>query len=119
MQDRRQSPRKKTFFGGRVVFNYRQCTLDCVLKNWGPQGAKLVFLRTALLPDEFDLQVSRMKQSFRARVAWRHRDEVGVSFLDDSATANVVPLDHAVRLRKLESDKTRLQARVAQLSSAE
>lgn len=119
MQDRRQETRKKTFLGGRVVFNYRQSTMDCVLKNLGNNGAKLAFGVSALIPDEFDIQVARMERSFRARIAWRRRNEVGVAFLDDGATTNVVPLDQAIRLRKLEADKARLEARVAALSTAD
>jgi hypothetical protein len=119
MQDRRQNTRKKTYLGGRVVFDHRQSTMDCILKNLGPKGAKLVFAATAPIPDEFDIQVAHMERSFRARIAWRSHDEAGVAFLDQSATTNIVPLDHAIRIRKLEADKARLEARVAELSSAE
>lgn len=119
MQERRQSTRKKTFLGGRVVFDHRQSTMDCILKNLGPNGAKLVFGVMAPIPEEFDIQVAHMERWFRARVMWRGRNEAGVAFLDQNATTNIVPLDHAMRIRKLEADKARLKARVDQLGSGE
>lgn len=42
MLDRRLSARRKTCFGGRLVINERRSTLDCVLKNIGAHGAKLM-----------------------------------------------------------------------------
>jgi hypothetical protein len=119
MQDRRQSFRRKTFLGGRVVFNHRQATMDCVLKNIGGGGAKLIFTNTASVPDEFDVQVARLERTFRARVAWRRQEEVGISFVERRASSNVVPLDLAIKMRKLESENARLQRRVIQLSSSE
>jgi hypothetical protein len=119
MQDRRQSFRRKTFLGGRVVFNHRQATMDCVLKNVGGSGAKLVFNNTASVPDEFDVQVARMERTFRARVEWRRQDELGVSFVEHRASSNVVPLDLAIKMRKLESENARLQRRVTQLSTGD
>lgn len=119
MQDRRQSFRRKTYLGGRVVFNHRQATMDCVLKNMGGGGAKLIFTNTASVPDEFDIQVARMERTFRARVEWRGQDELGVSFVEHRASSNVVPLDLAIKMRKLESENARLQRRVTQLSSGD
>lgn len=119
MQDRRKNPRRKTYFGARVVYNHRQCTMDGVLKNFGVQGAKLVFQRPALIPDEFDLQVARMEKAYRARVAWRGPQEMGVTFLDEGTTTNVIPLDPAMRISRLEAIRARLEARVTQLSTAE
>ena len=118
--ERRKTTRRKTFLGGRVIFNYRQSSMDCVLRNIGEQGARLKFHHTAYVPDRFDVHVQRMDRTFQANVTWRRQDEVGVSFVDAAATAtNVVPFALAVRLQKLEADKARLQQRVVQLSTAE
>jgi hypothetical protein len=53
MQDRHQTQRKKTFFGARVVFNFRDSTVDCLVRNMGDRGAKLAFAYTIGLPDGF------------------------------------------------------------------
>lgn len=119
MNDRRKNTRRKTFLGGTVIFNHRQSSMDCILRNFGEQGARLTFHHTANVPDRFDIQVPRMERSFRAHVTWRLWCEVGVSFVDPSTATNVVPFDLAVRLHGLGADKVRLQQRVAQLSGAE
>ena len=119
MQDRRNSTRRKTFLGGKVVYNHRQSTMDCVLKNMADGGAKLVFSHLTLVPDEFDVQVDQMQRSFRARVVWRAKDELGITFVDNAAGSTVVPLDHAIRIRRLEADRAKLQRRVAELGGTE
>ena len=98
------------------MFNHRQSSMDCILRNLGERGARLTFAHAASLPDEFDLQVPRMERSFRARIVWRRRDELGVSFRDANSDGNVIPLDLAVRMRRLEADRARLQRRVSELS---
>lgn len=119
MTDRRASARRKTYLGGRVVFNHRQSTLDCRLRNMGESGAKLQFDHPAFVPDEFDVQVARLERVYRARVTWRSRSEIGISFGQPASAANVVPLDQAVRIRRLEADRAALQRRIAELSGAE
>lgn len=119
MQERRQHTRRKTFFGGRVVFAHRHATMDCVVKNMGDGGAKLVFHSPTILPEEFDVQVTRLARTFRGRVTWRGGHELGISFAEDDGSTKVVPLDYAVLIQKLKTEKAKLEQRVTQLSSCE
>jgi hypothetical protein len=119
MQERRLHARRKTFFGGRVVFAHRHATMDCVVKNMGERGAKLVFHAPTILPEEFDVQVVRLARAFRGRVIWRGGNELGISFAEEDGSAKVVPLDYAAVIRKLKAEKAKLEQRVTQLSSAE
>jgi hypothetical protein len=115
MIERRKNPRRMTFLGGRIVFNHRQSTMDCVVKNLGKGGAKAVFSHTSVVPDNIEIRITRMDRTFSARIAWRREDEVGLVFVADDA--NVIPLDLALKLRKLEADKVVLQRRVEVLTS--
>lgn len=119
MQERRLHARRKTFFGGRVVFAHRHATMDCVVKNMGERGAKLVFHAPTILPEEFDVQVVRLARAFRGRVMWRSGSELGISFAEEDGSAKVVPLDYAAIIRTLKAEKAKLEQRVTQLSSAE
>lgn len=119
MQDRRRTQRRKTYLGARVVFNHRQSTMDCLIRNMGDKGAKLVFTNAATLPDRFEVQVARLEKTLRARIAWRRQDELGITFLGSEESSNVIPLDAAMRLRNLQSENSHLQRRVAQLSVGE
>ena len=120
MQERRKAVRSKTYFGGVVAFNRRRSTLDCLVRNFSPNGAKLTFSNMAVqLPDKFDLLIERKERSFRARVAWQGADEIGVAFLPDAAGAEPIPLEWARRLRDCETEKAALRRRIDQLSTAD
>jgi hypothetical protein len=115
-QNRRRTERNKTYLGARIIFNHRSSTMDCLMRNMNAAGARLVLTNTASLPDEFDVQVPRLERTLQARAVWRRQNEMGVSFVSRETGSNIVPLDLAVRLRKLESEKTALQGRVVQLT---
>ena len=118
MQDRRQSDRRKTYFGGQVIFHRRQSTLDCIVRNLGDGGARLSFAKSPPLPDTFDVAVPSADITSAARVTWRNGAEVGISFEERGSVSKVVPLALARRLHALEKDNARLRERVQQLSGA-
>jgi hypothetical protein len=116
MQERREFKRGRTYLGGRLAFNKQYCTIDCLVRNMSQNGAKLVFESTALLPGEFDLLLPQKGETRRARVIWRRQDEAGVSFPQAAARQGVVSIETARRIKKLETDRAALQARVAELT---
>lgn len=116
MLERRQISRRKTFLGARIIFNHRQSTMDCLVKNMGECGAKAVFTGTSAVPDDVELHLARMGRVFSARVAWRSQDALGLIFVAAN-DATIIPFDLALRLRKLENDKALLQRRVEALTS--
>jgi hypothetical protein len=115
MQERRQYRRGRTYLGGRLAFNNQYCAIDCLVRNMSQNGAKLVFEGTVLLPGEFELNLPQKGESRRARVVWRQQSETGVSFLQ-AGGEEVIPLGIARRIRRLEADRTALQARLAELT---
>lgn len=117
MQERRKVARTRSYVGGRISFNQRCSTMDCLLRNVSTEGALLIVSHTAVLPDRFEVAVPRKERAYSARLVWRREDRAGVSFLGPEATGNVVPLDAALRIRRLEADNLALRRRVAQLSS--
>lgn len=48
--ERRRSVRNRTLIGGKVIFNQRQSTLDCTIRNLSEDGALLVFPDSIALP---------------------------------------------------------------------
>jgi hypothetical protein len=49
MIERRRSAR--VIYGGVVAYNGRQSTVDCMIRNFSPDGAKVEFHNPAVLPD--------------------------------------------------------------------
>ena len=116
MMERRQNARARVIYSGVIAYNDRSSTVDCVVRNFSEDGVKVEFHNTALLPDEIDLLIARKSRSFNAKIVWRGETEAGLAFR--SAKENhPIPLDWARRLRASESERRKLQGRIAQLLS--
>lgn len=77
--DNRQSQRRSTLKGGRIVFNAGRSTIDCRVRNLSSHGAKLQVTSVIGIPDTFDL-VLEGHARHPCRVAWRSLKELGVEF---------------------------------------
>jgi len=117
MLDRRQLHRSRVYYGGLVAFNGRNSTLDCVVRNFSPRGAKIEFENSAILPDRIDFEVVRKGLTCRARLVWRDHNAAGLAFSDEHEGDNVVTLDWARKLRTSERANRRLKSRLDQLLS--
>lgn len=115
MSERRRDQRLRTYLGGRITFNNRFSTMDCLVRNLSQNGARLVFAGPVLLPFEFDIQIKNKGESRTARVIWCSETHVGVSIVEPEL-AKVVSIETARRIRKLEAERDALRRRVAELS---
>lgn len=118
MNERRRAPRQRSLLGGRIAFNDRFSTFDCLVRNLSPEGAMLVFGSTVVLPNRFDLHIHKGDRSFRDRMVWRSETAVGVAF-DAPDPGNVVSLAGERRTRMLEAETAALRRRVEQLQGVE
>ena len=116
MEERRRSPRLRSFLGGQITFDRNSATMDCLVRNLSPEGARLAFSQTLAVPDTFSLFIRQRGQEARVRMGWRRADEIGVRFLAPEPAAAIIPLDAARRIRRLEAERAALQARIDQLT---
>jgi hypothetical protein len=65
----------------RVVLNGRSTAITCTATKVTENGAKLAFSMYTVVPDEFELQIPRLKQLVQARVIWRKGPAIGVRFI--------------------------------------
>src|SRR5215471_18676504 len=124
MTERRESARQKSFLKGRIYFNHRRSSVDCLVRDISDQGAKLKFSETVAIPEAFELYIPNRDETFRARVQWRTGEEVGIAFESDemlSPSPTLAPdasaADLAARVRRLESEVAALQRKVNELTS--
>ena len=75
--DNRQSQRRTTLKGGRIVFNAGRSTIDCKVRNLSSKGAKLQVVSVVGIPDTFDLMLEGHSRQ-PCRVSWRSLKELGV-----------------------------------------
>lgn len=116
MVERRQSARARVIYGGVITYNQRQSTVECVIRNFSEDGAKVEFDDPAALPDVVDLLIAKKNRAFTAKIAWRQINEAGLAF-DTVKQDAPIPLDWARRLRACESERRELQNRIAWLLS--
>jgi hypothetical protein len=116
MIERRQTARARVIYSGVIAYDERRSTMNCVIRNFSEDGVKVEFENTALLPDEIDLLIAKKSRSFNAKIVWRGETEAGLAFRPVGEN-RPVPLDWARRLRASESERRKLQSRIAQLMS--
>ena len=117
MSERRKLPRSRVYYGGVVVFNARNSTLVCVVRNFSPLGVRIEFEHPALIPDEVDFEIERKGLCRSARMIWRDRFAAGLVFMNAREAGGVIELAWARRLRASERANRQLQARLDQLES--
>jgi uncharacterized protein YceH (UPF0502 family) len=115
--ERRRSTRIRTFIGAKIIFNQRQSTLDCMVRNQSDDGALLVFPGSIALPELFELYFPLKRESRMARSRWRDGERIGVSFAAETKQDDApIQLDLVRRLRQLEQENAALKARIAALT---
>jgi hypothetical protein len=115
--ERRRAVRTRTLIGGKVIFNQRQSTLDCTVRNLSEDGALLVFPDSVALPELFELYFPLKRESRMVRSRWRDAERIGVSFAAAAKQDDApVPLDLMRRLRQLEQENATLKARIVELT---
>jgi len=119
MNERRTHLRQKSFLHGRIYFNNRRSSLDCLVRDYSDQGARLTVSDSVALPEVIELHVPHKDETHRAKVQWRTGYELGVAFSSDEAAPSIVPdaPDLAARVRRLETEMTALQRKVHELQN--
>jgi PilZ domain len=121
MTERRTAARKKSFLQGRIFFNNRRTSVDCLIRDFCEHGARLKFSGMTATPDVVELHIPNRDESYRARVQWRNADEMGVVFEAENGApplAPAAPADWSARIHKLEHDLGVLQRKFNELQSA-
>lgn len=113
MNERRSARRVKSFLSGSIYVSRKQGALACLIRDLSEKGARIVFSNTVTLPDMFDLYIPQRDQTLRAKVRWRHGDEIGIAFIVPDYAADGRLSDTAVMQRV-----AMLEAEIASLRSA-
>jgi|SRR5712671_195642 len=120
MTNRRTSTRQKALLQGRIYFNNRRMSVDCMIRDLSGEGARLRIPASVSVPDMSELYLPARDEYRRVKIQWRHADEVGVAFvLDNMASPALAPIapatDLATRVGRLESDVAALQRTIREM----
>jgi two-component system, OmpR family, response regulator len=77
----RGSARSRAVLRGRIVFNNRFSTMDCVVRDISPTGARLQLAGGEVLPPVFELSLPLRSRHHQAEIVWRRGKECGVRFI--------------------------------------
>src|SRR5262249_35574520 len=113
MAERRSSSRQRSFLQGRIYFNNRRSSIDCLIRDYSETGARLKFSETATVPEAIELHIPNKEEVHRARVAWRSGGEMGILFCEARSSPVAIeaaaPGDLAARVQVLEADVVTLK----------
>jgi hypothetical protein len=119
MKERRSSARNRSFLQGRIFYNHRRSSVDCLGRDYSEAGARLKFSETITVPEAMELYIPNREEVRRARVEWRSGDEIGISFggIEEApALAPSMPSsDLAQRVAILEQDHATLKRQINEL----
>ncbi|WP_128565584.1 PilZ domain-containing protein [Methylobacterium crusticola] len=123
MSESRKESRLRTFLKGRIVFNGGNSSMDCLVRDLSPSGARLMLSQTATLPDGFDLIIPAKDRVHKASLRWRRDDGVGVVFVEEETrTATPEPALSVAALRQrvsaLEAENATLRRLLAEAEVA-
>jgi PilZ domain len=119
MNDKRSTPRLRSFLKGRVLFNGGQNSLECLIRDVSSSGARLEVSASVTLPDRFDLYLPHKDETCRVQIQWRRGNQLGIAFeqVENAPTAPPQPQDVATRVRQLETEVELMRMLLAQMKS--
>lgn len=118
MGERRRSVRQKSFLRGCVYFNKRRTAIDCLIRDISGEGARIIFSESVNVPDLIELYIPQKEQTMRARVQWRHGDEIGLVFPDALRAADgTAEGELATRVAQLETEIASLRRVIRRLKN--
>src|SRR5262245_30791039 len=117
--ERRTRARQRSFLQGRLYFNNRRSSLDCLVRDISSQGAKLKVSDSVAIPEIVELHIPHKDETYRAKVQWRTGFEIGVTFDGDEEAPSIVPgaasADLPERVRRLETEVASLHRKLNEL----
>jgi hypothetical protein len=122
MAERRSSTRQKSFLQGRIYFNNRRSSVDCLIRDYSETGARLKFSESIAVPEAIELYIPNKEEIRRARVQWRSGDEMGIAFGEEARSPSAVhdgagQGDLATRVQALETEVATLKRLLNELKS--
>lgn len=117
MLKERHSVRSRSLLRATIRFYNRNVTMDCLVRDISPTGAKLELDGASVLPREFELAVPQRRAIYPCELKWRRQNAAGVRFKEniDPADAHYGEFAKA-RIAALEKENAALRLEVSRLA---
>ena len=104
-EQRRRTPRQKSFLRGCIYFNNRRSSVECLIRDISDKGARILISTGVNIPNSVELYIPQKDQTLRARVEWRQEDEIGLAFVEANIAGTPPPPQELTqRMAQLESE---------------
>src|SRR4051794_16712340 len=80
MSDDHLETRGKTFLAGKVIFNFGQSSIDCIVRRISEGGATVELESVLDIPDSFQLSIPSEEKVLACRLKWRSDRQIGATF---------------------------------------
>ncbi len=81
---------ERTFLSGKIIFNFGQSSIDCVVRRLTEEAATLEMQSGLGVPDRFQLRLAG-RDILSSRVIWRSDRQVGVAFEQPGSVERSTP----------------------------
>jgi diguanylate cyclase (GGDEF)-like protein len=72
--------RGRTFLAGKVIFNFGQSTIDCVVRRITDDGATIELESGLGVPEHFQLSIASEGALLPCKLVWQSEKQIGVTF---------------------------------------
>ena len=80
MSEHKPAPRGRTFLAGKVISNYGQSTIDCIVRRISDNGAVIQVESVLGVPEHFHLLIPGEGEPQPCKRAWQSDKEIGLVF---------------------------------------
>ena len=101
MSEQKMMPRGRTLLAGKVISNYGQSSIDCVVRRLSDHGATITAESALGIPRHFQLLILDEGIPRPCKVAWQSDKELGLEFeladaVDPYPAAQPVPIERPI-----------------------
>jgi len=116
---RRRVARQKSFLRGCIYFNSRRASVDFLIRDISSQGARILISSSVNIPDTVELYIPQKAQTLRARVEWRHNEDIGLVFTEADLGLKIRPQANELtqRVAQLEDEINSLRRMFKRMKS--
>jgi diguanylate cyclase (GGDEF)-like protein len=102
--------RGRTLLAGKLIFNFGQSTIDCVVRRITDDGATIGLESGLGVPDRFQLSIASESAVLPCKLVWQSEKQIGVTFETQQTAGEATPddkrseargADHALRNQML------------------
>src|SRR5580692_12848231 len=80
MSEQKFSLRGRTFLAGKIISNFGQSSIDCVIRRISDDGATIEVESVFGVPEHFHLRIPNENQPRACQRKWQSEKQIGVAF---------------------------------------